>query len=177
MSINTSTAWQKQPRWDVIAPKAVPAIVNLLVARPYPFDTAESGIARATGFVVDKRLGLICTNKHIIADAPQSARATFFEKETSKPGAADVGISACYIDPVHDFAFAKYNVDELKALNIEPAELSFAQKVKLFEKICIIGNDASEVISLLPGSISRIDRNPPSLCQLFSDTSEYHHEF
>ncbi len=43
--------------WDTIARKIVPAIVNIQVARPYSFDTAELGGGRATGFVVDKSLG------------------------------------------------------------------------------------------------------------------------
>jgi len=163
--------------WDTIARNIVPAIVNIQVARPYSFDTAESGGGRATGFVVDKRLGLICTNAHVITGAPLSARATFFERESFEPGAADVKLSTMYTDPVHDFAFVKYNTEDLKAHDIEPAQLSFAKEVKVFQDICIMGNDAGQVINLLPGILSRVNRNPPSLWDLFTDTSEYHRKF
>jgi S1-C subfamily serine protease len=163
--------------WDTIARKIVPAIVNIQVALPYSFDTAESGGGRATGFVVDKSLGLICTNAHVITGAPLSARATFFERESFEPGAADVNLSTFYTDPVHDFAFVRYNTEDLKADDIEPAQLSFAQEVKVFQDICIMGNDAGQVISLLPGIVSRVNRNPPSLWHLFNDSSEYHRKF
>ena len=163
--------------WEKVGRKIVPAIVNIRVRRPYSFDTAKSGGGRATGFVVDKSLGLICTNAHVVTGAPLSARATFFDQETFKPGAADVNLSTLYSDPVHDFAFVKYNTEDLKANNVEPAQLSFAQEVKVFQDICIMGNDGGQVISLLPGIISRVDRNPPRLWDLFSDSSEYVHKF
>ena len=158
--------------WADIAHQVVPSIVNIRVARPYPFDTQDASAGRATGFVVDKSLGLICTNAHVSTGAPWSARATFFERKQFKFGAADVNLSAIYTDPVHDFAFVRYKTDDVKAKNIDPVQLSFADEVKVFQDICIMGNDGGEVISLLPGLISRVDRNPPSLWGSYSDTSE-----
>ena len=143
------------------------------MAQAFPFDAADSSAFRGTGFVVDKNLGLMCTNAHIITGAPLSARATFFEKEHFKAGAVDVNISTSYTDPVHDFAFVRYNTEDLKAKKIEASQLSFAQEVKVFQDICIMGNDSGEVIGLLPGIISKVDRNPPNLWDKFNDSSGY----
>lgn len=127
--------------------------------------------------MVDKSLGLICRNAHVITGAPLSARATLFERESFVPGAADVKLSTIYTDPVHDFAFVRYDTQDLKAHVIKPAQLSFAEEVKVFQDICIMGNDAGEVISLRPGIVSRVTRNPPSLWNIFNDSSEYHRKF
>jgi len=104
---------------------------------------AELGEGRATRFVIDKILGLICTNAHVIIGAPLSARATFFERESFELDATDVNLSTFYTDLVHDFAFVRYNTEDLKADDIELAQLSFAQEIKVFQDICIMSNDAS----------------------------------
>ena len=54
----------------------------------------------ATGFVVDKRRGLILTNRHVVTTGPVVAHAVFSSME-------EVDAVAWYRDPVHDFGVFK----------------------------------------------------------------------
>lgn len=167
----------KTNTWDKIARKIVLAIINIQVTRSYFFDTMKSSEDRAIEFVVNKKLDLICTNAHVLSSASLSARATFFEWESFEPDAANVNLFIIYTDPVHDFAFARYNTKDLKIDDIKSVQLSFAQEVKVFQDICIMSNDAGQIINLLLDVISKINRNSSNLWNLFNDSSEYHHKF
>ncbi|KAK4798492.1 hypothetical protein SAY86_030818 [Trapa natans] len=51
--------------WRRAIDKVVPAVVVLRITVPRAFDTRAPGSFHATGFVVDKRLGIILTNRHV----------------------------------------------------------------------------------------------------------------
>ena len=88
------------------------------------------------------------TNRHVATAGPLSFRATFF-KEHYKAGAAEVSLKVVHPDSVHEFPLVRYDPFELAAKGIEPAQLSLAEKVRVFEEICVMRNDRGQIISLL----------------------------
>lgn len=66
-----------------------------------------------------------------------------------------------FVDPVHDFAFVKFDPAALKrttptALPLDP------EGAQVGEQIRLIGADAGERLQVLQGTISRVDRPPPA---------------
>ena len=45
------------------------------------FDTEAAGSSSATGFIVDKKRGLILTNRHVVLPGPVVAEAIFQNRE------------------------------------------------------------------------------------------------
>lgn len=52
--------------WRKALNKVVPAVVVLRTTACRAFDTEAAGASYATGFIVDKRRGLILTNRHVV---------------------------------------------------------------------------------------------------------------
>lgn len=52
--------------WRKALNKVVPAVVVLRTTACRAFDTESAGASYATGFVVDKRRGIILTNRHVV---------------------------------------------------------------------------------------------------------------
>ena len=52
--------------WRNALDKVVPAVVVLRTMACRAFDTKSAGVGYATGFVVDKRRGIILTNRHVV---------------------------------------------------------------------------------------------------------------
>jgi len=52
--------------WRKALSKVVPAVVVLRTTACRAFDTESAGCSSATGFVVDKRRGIILTNRHVV---------------------------------------------------------------------------------------------------------------
>lgn len=52
--------------WRRALDKVVPAVVVLRTTACRAFDTESAGASYATGFIVDKRRGIILTNRHVV---------------------------------------------------------------------------------------------------------------
>ena len=52
--------------WRKALGKVVPAVVVLRTTACRAFDTESAGASYATGFIVDKRRGIILTNRHVV---------------------------------------------------------------------------------------------------------------
>src|SRR5882762_9293936 len=146
-------AVEGNPDWAETLERIAGSVVSIDVDSTRAFDTEWNSTAQATGFVVDAERGLILTNRHVVTPGPVTAEATFLNRE-------EVQLYPVYRDPVHDFGLYRYDPGKLHF--IKPKALAlYPEGAQIGREIRVVGNNAGEQLSILAGTLARLDRDAP----------------
>ena len=140
--------------WRATLERIAQSVVAIKIDSTRAFDTEWNTSSQATGFVVDAERGLILTNRHVVTPGPVTAEATFLNRE-------EVQLYPVYRDPVHDFGLYRYDPDKLRFMKPRSLPL-YPEGAQIGREIRVIGNNAGEQLSILAGTIARLDREAPA---------------
>lgn len=123
--------------------KAVVSITNQVIKSPY----GNTGEFYGTGFIIDKKNGIIATNKHVVNHNNINDTSVTFHN------GREMLVTVLYSDPQHDFSFLKTSAPIPDDCN----EFKFSSQFpQLNDSVTIIGNNENQGFSIQMGIITSL---------------------
>jgi S1-C subfamily serine protease len=146
-----------QKTWQSNIDSYKQSVVMIEIDSDIQFFNEESTNSVATGFVVDKELGIIATNRHVTRRSPTRHKIKFFD------GSVYMG-NVVYYDLFHDFGFIQLkNFEEIKKKPfyeyLKPVKLTSSYSLKKGTELFLIGNNEGVNYSVKTGSV--VETNVP----------------
>ena len=153
----------KRDPWPGVIEKASTSIVMLVTQVVRPWEGAVPNPSVYSGFVVDKKLGIILTSRSAVTTGPITGKATFLDGE-------ETSVTPLYVDPEHDFGFFKFDPKSIEYMPVTELSLH-PEGARVGVDVRVVGSDAGEKLMVLEGTISDCRRMAPDLSD--NETSAY----
>jgi len=154
----SKTSFKTNLVFESMVNKLKQTVVMIDINSDLQFFDETSTTSKATGFIVNKELGLIATNKHVTRISPTTHKINFLN------GAVEKG-TVVYYDFFHDFGFIQldsakdpdnYKQSELYK-SLTAVELGSSYDLKVNDDLMLIGNNEGVSYSIKYGTVSSIN--------------------
>lgn len=150
LMLYASFSLAQNQQWQELERKMRPTVVKLFVANSIGLDNDFPYSGSATGFIVDKKRGIIVTNRHVTSISPLTQLRISFFNNRSVPG------KVLYVDPWHDFAFIQFDPKHHNiSFNLEEVTLGQHSNIKPGETLMMIGHSSGSDYSIKYGNVNK----------------------
>ncbi len=132
------------------------SVVMIEIESDMQFFNEQSTMSLATGFIIDKELGLIATNRHVTRRSPSKHKIKFYD------GTVHMG-NVVYYDIFHDFGIIKLkNFEEIKKdikfyNYLKPVKIGTSYTLKKGTELFLIGNNEGVNYSVKTGNVLEVN--------------------
>jgi pro-apoptotic serine protease NMA111 len=136
------------PPWSDVLRRVAGSVVSIRSRVRVAMGRDEVGTLEGTGFLIDSGRGLIATNRHVAGEG------VVLDLEVGLPDGSFLPAQRVYADPLHDFAFLRFDprgaAADLAAIRIADREPVVGEEIRM------VGNNGGLALTVLPGTLSNL---------------------